>query len=100
MTITAKIQICPSARPDHVIMSYFFPILSLIWGMLLHFSCMHIATFHRAKPVLPMFIPQFGLGHMEDQQDGLLWHYIDLFSQVEITPAASLAALTAFAWDK
>ena len=40
---------------------------------------------------------QFRLGHMEDQQDRLLRHYIDLFPQVEMAPAASLAVPTAFA---
>jgi hypothetical protein len=66
--------------------------LSLIWGMLLRFSCMHIATFHRVKPVISMLIPH-SLGWGTWEIGGMAFYdIIDLFSQVEIVLTAPLAA--------
>jgi hypothetical protein len=98
MTITAEVQIVSPQNHDHVIMSYFFPILLLTWGMLLRFSCMHAHRNVSSGQTRPTHAhpTQFGR-HMEDQQDDLLRHYIDLFSQIEMAPAVPLLHLQHFA---
>ena len=97
MTITAKVQIVSPQNHGHVIMSYLFPILSLIWGMLLRFHACTSQRFIGSNPsyqCLPHTV--WGWVHMEDQQDRLLRHYIDLLLRSKWPQPPPLAAPTAF----